>query len=373
MQRHGPSESHMTADRVVRACLVILAVFTVFVALRLAQNVFAPLLLGLVIGVVLAPVSDMLHRLGLPRVGSTVLTIAVGLSAIAVIGLLLEPLIWRVIDQAPLIWAQLRETLRELQTLLGGLEAVTADVAETVGGEDQPEAPGAAVPTTEGVEIPSIMDAVLFAPTVVAQVLIFIGTLFFFILSRVEVYGYLSRHRVLLERPRDITRTLIAAERRVSRYFFTITVINACFGCLVAGAMWLVGMPMPYTWGLLAFLVNYILYLGPITLACVLLIAGSMTFTGLQAFVPPLVYMTMNATEGQFVTPALVGRTLQVNPLLVFLSLVFFLWLWGPLGGFVAIPLLVWVIAVATGFKGERETVDAVMESHPEALPTPAE
>ena len=357
-------------DRIQRASLVVLAAIAAFVALRLGRDVFAPMLLGLVIGVVLAPISDLLSRIGLPRVLSTVLTIFVGVGAMVALGLMLEPLIWRVIDQAPLIWAQLRETMLELQALLGGLDEVASDMAETVGAGD---GEGAEQADEDGVAIPSMMDAMLFAPTVIAQLLIFVGTLFFFILSRVEVYAYLSRHRIILERPRDITRTLIAAERRVSRYFLTITVINAVFGCLVAGAMWLIGMPTPYVWGLLAFLVNYILYLGPITYACVLVIAGSMNFTGLTVFAPAAVYLAMNATEGQFVTPALVGRTLRVNPLLVFLSLVFFLWLWGPLGGFVAIPLLVWVLAVATGFKGEREQIEAVMESHADELPAPAE
>ena len=352
-------------DRVLRASAVVLAVIASFVALRLGRDVFAPMLLGLVIGVVLAPISDLLGRIGMPRVGSTVVTIFACLGAFVAIGLMMEPLIWRVVDQAPLILAQLRETMRELQVLLGGLDAV----AETVGAD----AGDGASADEEGMAIPSIMDAVLFAPTVIAQMLIFVGTLFFFILSRVEVYAYLSRHRIILERPRDITRTLLAAERRVSRYFLTITVINATFGCIVGGVMWLIGMPTPYVWGLLAFLVNYILYLGPITYACVLVIAGSMNFTGLYVFAPAAAYLAMNATEGQFVTPALVGRTLQVNPLLVFLSLVFFLWLWGPLGGFVAIPLLVWMIAVATGFKGEREQIDAVIEGHAQELPTPAE
>ena len=58
------------------------------------------------------------------------------------------------------------------------------------------------------------------------------------------------------------------------------------------------------------------------------------------------VYVVMNMIEGQFVTPALVGRTMDVNPLLVFLSLVVWLWKWGPVGGIIAIPLFVWILAI---------------------------
>ena len=196
--------------------------------------------------------------------------------------------------------------------------------------------------------MPSMMDAVLYAPSVAAQVLIFVGALFFFLLSRVEVYDYLSQHRILSSRPRDTSLILLAAERRVSRYFLTITVINAGFGTIIGTVMALLGMPSPIVWGVLAFLMNFILYLGPITLAGILVIAGSITFDGLYAFAPAALFISINAMEGQFVTPSLVGRQLAVSPLLVFLSLIFWLWLWGPIGGFVAIPLLVWLIAVAT-------------------------
>ena len=170
-----------------------------------------------------------------------------------------------------------------------------------------------------------------------------------------------------------MTRILLAAERRVSLYFLTILVINAIFGIVVAGAMAVVGMPWPLTWGIVAFLLNFILYLGPVVVAGCLVVAGSLNFAGLEAFLPAAVYVGLNAVEGQFVTPSLVGRSLHVNPLLVFLSLVLWLWLWGPLGGFVAIPLLVWLIAVTTGFKGDREVIDRTIAVHEAELSAAAD
>ena len=64
------------------------------------------------------------------------------------------------------------------------------------------------------------------------------------------------------------------------------------------------------------------------------------------AFLPALIYLGMNAAEGQFITPMLLGRNLTLNPLVVFLSIAFWFWLWGPLGAFLAVPLL--IIATAT-------------------------
>ncbi len=122
---------------------------------------------------------------------------------------------------------------------------------------------------------------------------------------------------------------------------------------LVAGAMHLLGMPAAPFWGMLAFLLNFVLYLGPIVLGVTLLVTGLVVFDGAIAVAPAALYLAMNATEGQFVTPSLVGQQISVNPLLVFLSLVFWLWLWGPIGGIVAIPLMIWVIAIVEATLGQ--------------------
>jgi len=183
--------------------------------------------------------------------------------------------------------------------------------------------------------VPGIFDALALAPSVAAALLVFAGAFYFFLLSRAALYArvegsVLPWDREMLER----------AEMRVSRYFLTITLINATFGTLIWLVMTLVGLPQPALWGLAAFLFNFILYLGPAALAVAFLVAGLLAFNGAMSVVPAVLYVSMNMTEGQFVTPALVGRQMAVNPLLIFVSLVFWLWLWGPIGGIVAIPVI---------------------------------
>jgi predicted PurR-regulated permease PerM len=78
--------------------------------------------------------------------------------------------------------------------------------------------------------------------------------------------------------------------------------------------------------------------------ASALLVVGIVTFDGVMSFVPMVVFVTMNMIEAQFVTPTFVGRQMSLNPLLVFLSLAVWLWLWGPIGGLIAIPALVWFL-----------------------------
>jgi len=166
--------------------------------------------------------------------------------------------------------------------------------------------------------------------------LVFSGTLFFFLLTRDDIYSALPQYRVALK----------TADQAVSYYFVTITLINIGLGTALCCALILIGLPNPVLWGAAACLANFVLYLGPLTIAFSLLMAGLVSFSSAYALVAPACFLMLNAMEAQFVTPALVGKRLNVNPLIVFLSIVFGLWLWGPLGGIVALPVVVWVYAL---------------------------
>lgn len=110
--------------------------------------------------------------------------------------------------------------------------------------------------------------------------------------------------------------------------------------------MWALGVPSPPLWGMLAGLLNYVIYVGPavmvVLMTCVGLAIGD---TPLAIATPPLVYLALNLTEAQFITPTVLGRTMTLNPFVVFLAIAFWIWLWGPVGGFVAVPIL---LVVAT-------------------------
>ena len=175
--------------------------------------------------------------------------------------------------------------------------------------------------------------------------------LFFFLLTRKGIYSWLARFigdradtEILLQR-------FTQAERLVSRYFLTITVINAALGTALAGALALIGLPGPFIWGLTAALANFILYMGPMMVTGGLLIAGLVAFDGLMTFLPAVIFLSLNMIEAQFATPAFLGRHISVNPLLIFVSLVVWLWLWGPIGGIIAIPVLVIALVMLNIFE----------------------
>jgi len=130
-------------------------------------------------------------------------------------------------------------------------------------------------------------------------------------------------------------------EQNISTFLFTITIVNACLGLIVAVVMLVLGMPNPVLWGVVAGLLNFIPYFGPLSMVLVLILAGFLSFEStLQALAPSIVYLAIHAIESNFVTPAILGRRLTLNPVVIFISLMFWTWLWGMPGALLAVPLL---------------------------------
>ncbi|WP_460273610.1 AI-2E family transporter [Celeribacter sp. ULVN23_4] len=333
--------------------LIILTFIAVIAALDLSQALLAPFTLAFVCAVVLSPVSALWKRLKVPPTLGALLSFCIVLTILAALIILTEPLVEQAYSQIPSIKYELKEGVSHLRHMFRGISEVTKEVQDTISSE------AGAEDAAQSVSLPSLGDALFAAPSLIAQVLLFAGALFFILLARDTVYEGISK---LHARAPSLV-CLRGADARVSRYFLTITIINTCFGTIVAGAFAALGLPGAMLWGVVAALMNFIVYIGPAMVAVSLVVAGFMAFEGAASFAPAAIFIALNTLEGQFVTPTLVGRHMEVNPLLVFLSLCFWLWLWGPVGGFVAIPLLVWGLAVFNGFgEDEAQAKDAAPE-----------
>jgi predicted PurR-regulated permease PerM len=128
----------------------------------------------------------------------------------------------------------------------------------------------------------------------------------------------------------------------ISRHLLTITIINAVLGVAVAMSMRVLGMPNPVLWGVMATLLNYVPYLGALTGVAVLCLAALGQFDELgRALLVPSVYLALTALEGSFVTPTVLGQRLRLNPVAIFVGLLFWGWLWGVPGAMLAVPILV--------------------------------
>ena len=177
-----------SADRLILPAWII-TIVAVMVILDLAATLFSPILLAVVMGVVLSPISDAVERTGVPNGISALLTLGAALFFIAALLFLLEPVLTTTINRAPLIWFELRETIQAMQSAMRGLEQTGEQVAEALGSDMTENS------ESEMVAIPSVTEALLYAPGYAARVMIFIGTLYFFLLSRVGVYEWIENQR----------------------------------------------------------------------------------------------------------------------------------------------------------------------------------
>lgn len=174
------------------------------------------------------------------------------------------------------------------------------------------------------------------------QFVLFFATLFFFVFGRAAM----RRSVVNLFNSRDgrlrALKIFNDVERSLSGYVITVTIINACVGVVATIVTWWLGFPAPLLWGALAFILNYIPYVGPGVMHAILFVVGLMTFDTLwPALIAPLFFIAFTFVEGHFIVPNIIGRQLLLHPLAVFLSLAFWAWLWGPMGAFLATPILI--------------------------------
>ena len=132
-----------------------------------------------------------------------------------------------------------------------------------------------------------------------------------------------------------------ATETAVSAYLSTAFVINVVEGAVVAGVLWLLGMPNVLLWGALVVLFEFVPYLGALAVTIILTVAGLTTFDELpRALLIPGSFLAINLLQANVVTPMLLGHRLTLNPVAIFVGLAFFFWIWGVPGAFLAVPLL---------------------------------
>ena len=327
------SQFERVTGNAARIALIFVGFLALLVALQVGQVFLAPVTLAIVIGLMFGPVADRVERFGVPpalSAGVVVLTF-IGVIAAGVV-LFAAPLSeW--VAKGPLIWSKLQAQLATLQGPMQAVSAFQEQISSIFGSNN-----AMAVTVEDGGQMISMA---MLAPAILAQILIFLASLYFFVATRDHIrISVLSLcvSRRMRWRTAHVFRDV---EQKVSRFLLSITFINGCVGCAVALAMWAIGMPSPILWGAMAAVLNYIPYVGQAVMVLVLVAVGLGTQTGLQNILLPVAcYVAINFVEGQIVTPHFIGRTMTLNPFIIFLSITFWLWAWGPIGGLVAVPTL---------------------------------
>lgn len=316
--------------------LAIIAVLALAMALSVARFVMVPATAGIVVGLILGPIGDRGARRAIPSaITYTLLVIALfgGLVAVAA---LLMPVI-------QVVSAALPSAANRLDTLMGMLkdwtDAINALKSSIFGAPRLASQSGAAEDQASAIEIATATMA--YVTPAVSQLVIFLFTLILFLAGRADLKAAITLAWKERDRRLAALRTLAGIESRLTDYFLVVTVINLALGSVVAAAFWLIGVPGWMSWGLIAFVLNFLPVVGPLMMKVALLAFGLLVQPDLLAGAAPLaVFLVISLIEANFVTPRVVGERITMNPLIVFLSVVFWTWLWGFAGAFLAMPLL---------------------------------
>jgi predicted PurR-regulated permease PerM len=165
----------------------------------------------------------------------------------------------------------------------------------------------------------------------------------------------------------DAKRRIIKATREihveVSRRLRTITLINIVLGAVVGLVLWLLDIPNPELWGTMVAILNFAPYVGAVVSTLVLALVSVMTNTSLaDAMLVPLAFIALTSLEGMVITPLVLGQRLSLSPLAVFVSVIVWGWLWGPVGALMAVPLMSGIGVILSQTPGGRP--DAALVRH---------
>ena len=327
-----------------------MAFLALIAALYFGRPVLLPVVAALIVGITLSPLIEFGARFRIPTAVSAVLVVLAVSTLIAVLVTFFATPLTDWISRAPEIGAAVQKKLRVFDYPLSVLGHIKSSLM-----------PAAAKGPTVSVETSpaEVVSALVLAITpAVGQFVVFFGTLIFFLITNIQ----LRRKLIISFGSRDARLRMMRIwndiEDNLADYVGLVTMINIALGLVTMAMLYLIGFPNPVTFGLLTMGLNYVPYLGPAIVAVVLFAVGLVAMPTLaQAALAPALFVAIATLEGHFITPSIIGRRLTLSPFLVFLSLVFWTWLWGPIGAFLAVPLLI-VSFVVLGHIWPREEMN---------------
>jgi predicted PurR-regulated permease PerM len=311
---------------------IFLLLFGAF--LYIGHAILMPILAAAMVALTFSPLVKAAKGFGIPPWVTAFLIVTVIIGALSLLVTALAAPVSEWIGRAPEIGATVKQRLSVLDQPLAALHQLENTLFGGAGMLD--------------ITPPSVvLPVVAFLTPAAGELLLFFVALMFFLIGQIE----LRNHVVSMFGNRDsklrFLKIMRDIERNLAGYITVVTIINVAVGSIVAVGAWLIGFPNPVIFGVLAVLLNYVPYVGPAVMVIALLGVGLVSFSSLgHAFLAPLGFVALTTAEGHFVTPTVVGRRLTLNPLLIFLALAFWTWLWGPIGAFLAVPLSIVALVV---------------------------
>lgn len=301
-------------------------------ALNFARPILLPVLAAALIAVTFGPIIKRGQALGLsPWVTAVIIALLMAATAGFVVTLVSAP-IGEWINRGPEIAASIKQKLYVLDRPLAALSELQKNLLPSEGN----------AVAVESSHISMVAPVVAFLTPALTEIVLFFATLIFLLAEQMSFRRYLASFFVRREAKLRFIRIANDIEQNLASYVAVMTCINAALGVVVAAGAWLFGFPNAWIFGALAMGLNYLPYIGPACVAFILFAVGIVTFPTLgYALLPPACFVGLTTIEGQIITPTVLGHRLTLNPLAVFLAIAFWAWLWGPMGAFLGVPLLI--------------------------------
>ena len=317
---------------------IVLVVLGAIAFLYFARPVVLPVILACAAGMALKPLIRWLSCCHIPPALSAAIVLCLLVAAIGIgfFHLGRPALTW--MNEAPQHMTDLRQRVLKIFPRLARFSQAAAAVNNLGATEEEnKESPTVEVKDSRGASSILNWTGTLLVGTGETLVLLYLllasGNLFLQKLVRVMPTLRDKVHAV------EISHEI---QQNISNYLFSVSLINIGLGIVGGGGLYFMGVPNAAMWGMLVAVLNFVPYFGPVAGVLLLATVGLLSFDTLwQGLLPPAWYLLLHLLEANLITPVLLGRRFTLNPVVIFVSLIFWTWLWGVPGALLSVPILV--------------------------------
>lgn len=339
-------ELRQVPDRSISIALKVLVVIAVLYTLYFCSSLVLPIFVAGFIALFSSPLTRLIEKSGLPRslAAAFVISLLIFLMVLTCVFLVDPASHW--IGRLPELSDKIAVATGELASSFDSIKSYLFPVVEVE---------GAMVSVAESLLVAAFSAVAGTTATFDIQITVVFVIAYFFLVYGDALMRNLLRAQSSFSEKRKTVIIFQTVRDDISHYALVIFLINAGLGMATAGVMFAIGVGDPLLWGALAAALNFAPYLGPLFLLVILTGVGFIEYESIGGvLMVPGVYLLLNFFESQFVTPTVLGKRFNMNPLLVVLWMFVWGWVWGVIGMLIAIPMLVFfkILAVHLGLVG---------------------
>ena len=367
----------------LRSLTTLAGSVVIVAALYFGREVLIPITLAILLSFVLAPLAGLLRR-AIGRIPAVILSVLIAVTIFLALAGVMGVQVAELANDIPRYQTTIRQkvdTLRRFTTeplsgLIGTVGREVQKAGKDAAEQAAPAAPGdrntvplpveVRQPNPSPLEVAERIISPVLNPLATTAIILIVAV--FILLQQEDLRDRLIR----LFGSRDLHRTTVAmddAARRLSRYFLTQLGINAAFGLIIGVGLFLIGIPSPVLWGVLATLLRFVPYVGSLMAGVIPVLLGAAVSPGWSmALAAAALFLVTEPIMGQIVEPMLYGHSTGLSPVSVVVSAIFWAWLWGPIGLILATPLTLCLVVLGRHIE-RLEFLDVVLGDRPALTP----